>query len=72
VRDRIATQQLILGDEAGEVTPAGADFLSKLASICQARAAKRRPFAARVWIGPNGDRISAAQSARAWRTGASN
>jgi len=29
-RGRIATQQVILGDEAGEVTPASADFLSKL------------------------------------------
>jgi DNA-binding transcriptional ArsR family regulator len=35
---------LILGDEAGEVTPAGADFLSKLGVDLSAARARRRVF----------------------------
>jgi hypothetical protein len=34
--------------------------------IFQARAPSAESFAARVWIGPNGDRISGAQLARRW------
>src|SRR5262249_6154978 len=35
---------VILGDEAGEVTPAGADFLSKLGVDLSSARAKRRVF----------------------------
>src|SRR5262249_56186562 len=43
--ERLATQEfVVLGDEAGEVTPAGADFLSKLGVDLSGARAKRRVF----------------------------
>ena len=42
---RLTKQEfVILGDEAGEVTPAGADFLSKLGVDLSSARAKRRVF----------------------------
>ena len=40
----IAREFVVLGDEAGEVTPSGMEFLSSSASIFQRRARKRRVF----------------------------
>jgi DNA-binding transcriptional ArsR family regulator len=43
--DRLAERELIiLGDEAGEVTPAGADFLAKLGVDLSGARARRRVF----------------------------
>jgi DNA-binding transcriptional ArsR family regulator len=60
----IEREFIILGDEAGEVTPSGAQFLSKLGVDLSAARARRRVSAGRAWTGPNGGRISAARSAR--------
>ena len=65
-------EHVILGDEAGEVTPAGADFLGKLGVDLSHARASAGCFAGRAWIGPNAGRISAARSARLWRADASN
>jgi DNA-binding transcriptional ArsR family regulator len=40
----VARELVVLGDEAGEVTPAGMDFLSKLGVDLSAARAKRRVF----------------------------
>jgi DNA-binding transcriptional ArsR family regulator len=40
----VACELIVLGDEAGEVTPAGLDFLSKLGVDLSAARAKRRVF----------------------------
>ena len=62
-------EHVILGDEAGEVTPAGAEFLASSASTSPTRAPSAGCSAGRVWIGPNAARISAVRSARRWRAG---
>ena len=66
--ERMSARDLIvLGDEAGEVTPSGLAFLASSESIFRARATNAGCFAGPASIGPSGVRISAARSAPRWR-----
>ena len=67
----VARELAVLGDEAGEVTPAGLDFLSELGVDLWRRGPNGECFAGHASTGPSGARISAARSARLWRNAAS-
>jgi DNA-binding transcriptional ArsR family regulator len=67
-----ALGHVTLSDDGGELNESGVvSFLKISASILSPRAPAGGFSVVRAGIGPNGDRISAAASARRWRTAAS-
>jgi DNA-binding transcriptional ArsR family regulator len=71
--DRLAERELIiLGAEAGEVTPLVRNSCRSWASTCPRHALGAAYSAARAWTGLSGGHISEVRSGRLWRAGCSN